>query len=163
MKKTGKVKNFLPAKIISGGQTGVDRSALDAACACAIATGGYMPNGALAEDGKVPEKYNLKETKSAEYGQRTILNIVVSNATLILHSGTIDGGTLLTHEICIKKNKPVLLVNLLKDFRVCQAEIQKFLNKIKPAVLNIAGPRESKSPGIYKKALKVLSKVLCKY
>lgn len=149
-------KNFIPFKIISGGQTGVDRAALDAAITLKIKTGGYMPKGALAEDGRVPANYNLKETKSSDYAQRTILNIVTSDATLILYLGRMEGGTLLTYEISLKKNKPVFALNMENSKDNCKKEILKFLNKTKPRILNIAGPRESKFPGIYRQAFKLL-------
>jgi hypothetical protein len=157
-----KYKRFVPYKIVSGGQTGVDRAGLDAAIACKIRVGGYMPKNALAEDGRVPAKYNLKETKSPEYAQRTILNIITSHATLILYNGKLDGGTLLTYEVCSKKKKPVLTVNLEYSKSRCKREIYKFLNEVKPRTLNIAGPRESKSPGIYKKVYKLLVGIFVK-
>ncbi|HUT85571.1 MAG TPA: putative molybdenum carrier protein [Elusimicrobiales bacterium] len=154
-----KIKKFLPKKIISGGQTGADRAGLDVAFACNIKTGGYIPKGRLAEDGKVPDKYNLKETNTSKYAQRTILNIVNSDATMIFHDSDVEGGTLLTYEISLKKKKPVLLVNVKDNFDECVKKIRYFLNDVKPNVLNIAGPRKSKCPDIYDEAFEILLKV----
>lgn len=159
MAKNATTKNFIPYKIISGGQTGVDRAGLDAARVCKIKTGGYMPKNGLAEDGRVPARYNLREATSEDYAQRTILNIITSDATLILHNGRLEGGTLLTYEICVKKRKKVFKVNMAMPREESLHKIRAFLNAAKPSILNIAGPRESKSPGIYKKAFKLLLEV----
>lgn len=99
-------------KIISGGQTGVDRAALDFAIENKISCSGWCPKGRVAEDGKISEKYPLHETTSSDYHDRTKKNIEVSDATLIIHGGNIDKGTKLTADLCSKLNKPVYSVNL---------------------------------------------------
>jgi hypothetical protein len=159
MSRDDKSKLFIPSKIVSGGQTGVDRAGLDAAMSLKVKTGGYMPKGALAEDGKVPCKYRLKETKTADYAERTILNILISGATLIVNKGELEGGTLLTYQICLKKKKPVLILDITPPLNKLKTELAVFLNRYKPQTLNIAGPRESKYPGIYKAAFKFLMDV----
>ncbi|MBI4657012.1 MAG: putative molybdenum carrier protein [Elusimicrobia bacterium] len=147
-------------KIISGGQTGVDRAALDAAMKLKLPCGGYAPKGRIAEDGAIPEKYPLKECDSADYSVRTGLNVVFSDATLIINAGELDGGTLYTYEIAEKKRKPVKIVDIdvLGAKKAC-AEILKFIKETNPLILNVAGPRESKRPGIYGKAFKILCDV----
>ena len=151
-------KKFILKKIVSGGQSGVDRAALDAAIKLRITCGGYIPKGRLAEDGIISDKYPLTESYSSNYCVRTRLNIRYSCVTLILKDGELEGGTLYTFEICKRFKKPVKVVDL-KDKNVI-AEIKEFLEEVSPKILNIAGPRESKKPGIYKKALKILLKAL---
>ena len=152
-------KHFIPSKIISGGQTGVDRAGLDAAIFAKIEIGGYVPKGRLSEDGRVPEKYLMTETPSDDYPQRTILNVKSSDATLILYREKFNGGTKFTYECCIENNKPVFCVDIFSESLLCNEMIISFLKQHKPAVLNIAGPRESNSPGIYDAALKILKSV----
>ncbi len=151
-------ENIILKKIISGAQSGVDRAALDAAIKLKIPCGGYVPKGRLAEDGPISDKYPLTESYSSSYTVRTRLNIKYSDATLIIKNGDIEGGTLFTLNVCKKLKKSVKIVDL--DDKNINAEINEFLIKISPKILNIAGPRESKNPGIYKKTLKVLLKAL---
>ena len=116
-----------------------------------------MPKGRLAEDGRVPDKYPLQECGSAEYAVRTELNVRHSDATLILRRGPLSGGTQLTLGLCRKHRKPVC-VAALGDGGI-ETAVRDFLAREKPAVLNVAGPRESSSPGIYKEALELLSRL----
>ncbi|PSQ85488.1 MAG: molybdenum cofactor carrier, partial [Bacteroidetes bacterium QH_2_63_10] len=83
-------------KIISGGQTGVDRAALDAALAFNVPVGGWCPKGRRAEDGQIPDRYPLEETPSEAYEQRTAWNVRDSDGTLIITDGSLEGGTALT-------------------------------------------------------------------
>jgi predicted Rossmann fold nucleotide-binding protein DprA/Smf involved in DNA uptake len=151
-------ENTILKKIVSGAQSGVDRAALDAAIKLKIPCGGYVPKGRLAEDGPISDKYPLTESYSSSYAVRTRLNIKYSDATLIIKNGDIEGGTLFTLNVCKKLKKTVKIVDL--DDKNINAEINEFLIKILPKILNIAGPRESKNPGIYQKTFKVLLKVL---
>lgn len=136
---------FLPSRIVSGGQTGVDRGALDAAIAIGIAHGGWCPAGRLSEDGTIPSRYDLHESDSPEYPVRTEQNVVDSDATLILYIDQIKGGTKLTRRYCIRHDKPHLVVPIA-DKEV--ATVQRWLGKERPHCLNVAGPRESNHPGI---------------
>lgn len=147
--------------IISGCQTGVDRAALDAAMKAGIDCGGFVPRGKFAEDGRIPDRYPVYECDSPDYDVRTELNVINSDATLILNRGIIDGGTAYTLGLCRHHGKPVSVIDLDNlEPRQAAAQIQKFLQREKPQVLNVAGPRESKSPGIYALSLNILLSVL---
>jgi hypothetical protein len=147
--------------IISGAQTGVDRAALDAALAAGLPCGGYVPKGRRAEDGRVPDRYPVTECGSPEYPVRTELNVVHSDATLVLNCGPLEGGTRLTLALCRRHAKPHALV-ALDHGNVARAarEVRAFLRRERPGVLNVAGPRESKSPGVYALSLAVLAAAL---
>jgi hypothetical protein len=133
-------------KIISGGQTGVDRAALDVAIELGIPHGGWCPKGRLAEDGPIPDRYQLSETESADYPARTERNVADSDATLILYRGRIAGGTDLTLRLAKQLRRPWLAVDL--DGNPDPAEVSAWLKRENIEILNVAGPRESQSPGI---------------
>ncbi len=150
-------------KIISGGQTGSDRAALDAAIESGVEYGGSIPKGRLAEDGKIdPIKYaSLTELESDSYLVRTRKNVEDADATLAFTDGALTGGTQKTIEFAEEFRKPYLHINfqaMSADDAV--AEITGWLNMIHPKVLNVAGPRESGSPGIYSKVYEVFKMVL---
>lgn len=145
-------------KIISGGQTGVDRAALDAAMAAGIVVGGYCPKGRLAEDGAIDERYPLTETATPEYAMRTEMNVKSADGTLILAvNDTLEGGTKLTYAFCTQHNKPCLALNLKEEHKINRMLLHHWLNSHKVTILNVAGPRESTCPGIYVLAYKFLS------
>ena len=144
-------------KIISGGQTGVDRAALDAAIAVGLSYGGIIPKGRLAENGKVPEKYNLTEANNPTYEYRTEQNVIHSDATLILGHSPMTGGTSITNEFCHKHSKPHLFIDLKHPHP--EQKILEWIKTTQPKALNIAGPRESKFPGVYKIARILLEKI----
>ena len=148
-------------KVVSGGQTGVDRAGLDAAMEAGIPIGGYCPKGRLAEDGKVPIDYALSELTSGGYKARTEKNVVESDGTLVLNIGKLTGGTKITVEYAIKHGKPFLAVQL--DEQPKPETVIQWLEKYATMTLNVAGPRESKIPqGIYKQALSFLRVMLIK-
>ncbi len=130
--------------IISGGQTGVDRAALDAALHCNIQCGGHCPNGRLAEDGKIHSRYPLKELISKRYMDRTLKNILDADGTVIIYNKALNGGTALTSKLCEKHKKPHLLVSAF-DTNVYKTHklIDQFINNNQIEILNIAGPRKS--------------------
>lgn len=142
-------------KIISGGQTGVDRAVVDFAMHNNIPCGGWCPKGRLSENGKISNKYPLTETSTTDYIERTEKNIKDSNATLIIHAGKIDKGTKQTIELCIGYYKPLCKINL-KD-KQSITELINWIEENNIDVLNIAGPRESHSPGIYNETLYFLN------
>ena len=131
--------------IVSGGQTGVDRGALDAAIALGIPHGGRCPRGRLAEDGRIPSRYRLAESHSPLYRVRTEENVLDGDATLILARGPLTGGTRLTRHLARKHGKPCLVV----DLTAADPEpVRRWLAAQAVSKLNVAGPRESQSPGI---------------
>ncbi len=147
-----------PTRIVSGGQTGVDRGALDAAIASAIPHGGWCPRGRLAEDGPIGLQYQLRETRSTKYAIRTWKNVLDSDATLILCRGPLTGGTQLTYQLAQRYGKPCLVVDLQAGPQA--AQVRQWIDEHQVPVLNIAGPRESTQPGIAQDAYRFLLQVL---
>lgn len=144
-------------KIISGGQTGVDRGALDAAIALGIPHGGWCPRGRLAEDGRIPDHYELTETDAGEYHVRTEQNVVDSDATLILCRGRPAGGTELTLRLAQQHGRPHLVLDLSQSPQ--PEEARRWLEDLDVKVLNVAGPRESQSPGIAAEAERFVTRL----
>jgi hypothetical protein len=145
-------------KVVSGGQTGVDRGALDAAIAFGIPHGGWCPKGRIAEDGIIPQRYKLKEMESGDYPARTEQNVVDSDATLILYHEQLNGGTELTYRLTRKHDKPCKLIDLTGHVGV--ADVKKWLVQNNVRVLNVAGPRESSAAGIAEQTKGFLHDVL---
>jgi len=134
-------------RIISGGQSGVDRAALDFAIACKIPHGGWCPRGRWAEDGPVPESYRLKETPDSAPAQRTEWNVRDSDATLVLSIGpTLSGGSKQTVEFALRHGKPCLHLSRRRDGKQAAAKLAAFLNEHGVKTLNVAGPRKSQEP-----------------
>lgn len=146
-------------KIVSGGQTGVDRAALDVALELGIPCGGWCPRNRLAEDGRIMERYPLKESATSDPSVRTELNVIDSDGTLVLTWGKPSGGTLLTILCARHHRKPFLVVDLQG-----QPEIEslcKWIHSQEICLLNLAGPRESHDPGtIYVQAKRFLTSLL---
>ncbi len=144
-------------KIVSGGQTGADRAALDFAIEWNIPHGGWVPKGRLAEDGRLPEKYRLREMESADYARRTEQNVIDSDATLILSHGSLTGGSLLTRKMALKNGKPWLHVDLTltNSFSAAQS-IHAWIRDQHIGVLNVAGPRLSQDKRIYRATFDIL-------
>mgnify|MGYP002388539321 CR=1 FL=1 len=145
-------------RVISGGQTGVDRAALDAAIQLNIPHGGWCPLGRLAEDGKIPDCYQLRETHSADYAVRTEWNVRDSDATLILTKGELSGGTRLTAIFALRYSKPLRVVNL--EDNLPPKSVVDWLLSHNVRTLNVAGPRESTCPEIYQMAKAYLCDLL---
>ena len=155
--------NKRPWRIISGGQTGVDRAGLVAAMTYSIPIGGWLPKGRLAEDGVVPEDfYDMQECEGG-YRERTRANVRSANATLVLSDRfPITGGTAYTAEVAKELGRPYKIVNLdacdavtqIRDWMLLLEDSQE--KELKKIILNIAGPRESISPGIFAKAKAIL-------
>ena len=143
-------------RVISGGQTGVDRAALDAAMACGIEAGGWCPRARIAEDGVIPRRYPLEETPSEKYSQRTTWNVRDADATLIITLGVLDGGSELTAKVAQRLEKPCVIVSL-RGYPEMAPVRELFYLKPHGIVLNIAGPRESRSPGIYGRSFAFLA------
>ena len=145
-------------KIVSGGQTGVDRAALDVAIALGIAHGGWCPAGRLAEDGRIPPHYALRETESSVYGVRTEWNVRDSDGTLVLATGAPRGGSALTCQLARTHGKPLLVVDLAKP--PPPTAVHDWLAAHAIGTLNVAGPRASTEPGVYERASAYLRTLL---
>ena len=145
-------------KIISGGQTGVDRAALDVALDLDIECGGFCPKGRKSEDGVIPERYPLTETKTDEYSERTEYNVQASDGTLVLIDEDADKGTSLTITLCKRYNKAFIIADVSENNHF--AKIIQWIKGNNIEVLNIAGSRESFSPGIYRNSYEFLHKIL---
>lgn len=145
-------------RVISGGQTGVDRAALDLAREASLACGGWCPKGRRAEDGRIHARYPLRETPSDRYAQRTEWNVRDAEGTLVLNVGTLTEGTALTVELAKRLSRPWLVVDL--EARPSVSTVRQWLARHRIGTLNIAGPRESKRPGIYALASQFLRALL---
>lgn len=147
-------------KIISGGQTGVDRAALDFAIQNSLEHGGWCPRGRLAEDGIIPPVYHLRETDSAEYEERTEKNVLDSDATVIVtREKELSGGTAFTKTSAEQHGRPLLMVCEKDGALHGAAALSKFLKQNKISTLNVAGPRESQAPGLGKFVRELLETV----
>jgi hypothetical protein len=137
-------------KIISGGQTGVDRAALDIALEYGIESGGWCPAGRLDEFGKIPDRYPLKELENGEFTERTLQNVRDSDGTVIIYSGELSGGTEQTFRFCVEQRRPYELIDACKISTEKAARlISDFVRENKIDVLNVAGPRQSEWPEGY--------------
>ena len=146
-------------KIVSGGQTGVDRAALDAAIRMGIPHGGWIPKGRLTEDGPLPDHYTLNEMSTENYAERTEQNVIDSDGTLIISRGTPTGGSDYTRKMALKHGKQMLHIDLsLHQSPIDAASlVTSWVTMNKIETLNVAGPRASKDPGIYVEALAILT------
>lgn len=138
-------------RIISGGQTGADRGGLDAAIARGIEHGGWCPAGRRAEDGRIPARYGrMLETPSRGWGQRTRANVVDSDATIVVVRHDLTPGSRLTVDLCKEHGMTYLVVAIseMSAVRAAAGRVREWLAHHKPRVLNVAGSRESKAPGI---------------
>jgi len=148
-------------KIISGGQTGVDRGGLDAAIEAEFPCGGCCPAGRVAEDGIVPARYPLSELPDGGYRERTRQNVVDSDGTLVIYLSELRGGTRETVRYCEALGKPVLALDAgASTPEEVAAAAWEFVKERGIAVLNVAGPRESGWAGACRYARGVVSMVL---
>jgi hypothetical protein len=165
------------SKIVTGGQTGVDRGALDAALVAGFPCGWWCPSDRAAEDGEIPERYPLAPLPSAnasigsavrparqvgeKYRARTLKNVQTSDGTAILYSGTLSGGTLLTRKLCMREKKPFIALDAqaMTKLRAADAIVQ-FVEEHSICSLNVAGPRLSGWPQGYTFALRVIGAVI---
>lgn len=174
MSSSEKKSSALPrclTTIVSGGQTGVDRAALDAAISVGIEISGWCPQGRRSEDGQIPARYPLKETASRNYTVRTEWNIKDSDGTLIIAMRTLTGGTRLTWQLAKKRQKPCHVVHLREsaDDELfsgqnpptdhCSAVVE-WIRENRIRVLNVAGPRASSHPEIHAEAQQLITAVL---
>jgi len=142
-------------KIISAGETGVDRGALDFAIKSGVAHGGFCPKGRRSESGRISDKYDLIETGSHSFGSAMIKNVHHSDGTLIITRGSPTGGTGKTEDIAISGDKPKYVIRL--ERKLDPAEFVQWVLANKIETVFIAGPRESKQPGIQKATVRILT------
>ena len=158
-------------KIVSGGQTGADRAALDAAIAMRVAHGGWCPKGRCAEDGRIPARYRLRETSTEAYAERTEANVVDSDATLIFTAGPPEGGSRQTLEFALRHGRPWLhldtarhpvekAVQIIVKWLAALGTERRRLGAPNGIVLNVAGSRASADPQIYAFVRTVMERVL---
>jgi hypothetical protein len=149
-------------RIVSGGQTGADRAALDVALERGLEIGGWVPKGRLAEDGAIPDRYiGLRESESADPAVRTVLNVRDSDATLVVSHGPLSGGSLLTFREAIRLGRPVLHLDLgLLAQADAAGRLREWLDAVDPATLNVAGPRASHDPAIGERVAALLRAAL---
>ncbi|MBF0231499.1 MAG: putative molybdenum carrier protein [Desulfamplus sp.] len=144
-------------KIISGGQTGADRAAIDTAIKFNLDHGGWIPAGRRAEDGALSEQYNLIEMETSSYPKRTEQNIINSDGTLIISRGMLAGGSLLTRKIASRLNKPWCHIDLMEMDEFEGAVIlHGFVSDNQIEILNVAGPRASQDPFIYRSVKSII-------
>ena len=148
-------------KIVSGGQTGADRAALDTAIKFNIPHGGWIPKGRKTESGPLPDIYRLSEMATPDYPERTRQNILDSSGTLILARGKLSGGSKLTHTFARVADKPNCHIDLLThDIFESAMILQSFILENHIRILNVAGPRESRDPSIYHDVKSILEGAL---
>jgi hypothetical protein len=155
----------LPQRIVTGGQSGVDRAALEVALRLGLPCGGWCPAGRRAEDGPIPARFPLREALSPDYEQRTEWNVWDSDGTLVLNRGELEGGTLYTVRIADRIGRPFRVIDLDRwkdpaETREVLAGIRRWIEEEGLVTLNVAGPRESKSPGIGAVAVRFLESLL---
>lgn len=149
------------ARIVSGGQTGVDRGALDAALERGFPCGGWCPEGRLAEDGRIADRYLLKVLPDAGYAERTAQNVLDSDATLVLCHERLEGGTEYTVRLCVEHARPHKLIDAAAVGAERAAAIAlEFVAANGVRVLNVAGPRQSKWSGAHAYAYRTIGLLL---
>ena len=148
----------LPERVVSGGQTGVDRAALDAALGLGLPCGGWCPRGRKAEDGPIDPRYPMEETPSDDYAERTEWNVRDADGTLVLTRGEPSGGTAFTIATARRGRSPLLVLDL--DRNPDPAAVRRWVAEKRIAVLNVAGPRESQRPGVQAEARRFLDLAL---
>ena len=149
----------LVVKIISGGQTGVDRAALDAALKHGIDCGGWCPAGRLDELGRIPERYSLEE--NGNFAERTLHNVKDSDGTVVIYHAELRGGTKFTVQCCIEQKRPHQLIDVAKTSAEDAAKlISDFVCEQKIDILNVAGPRQSEWPEGYDYTFRTLEAFL---
>ena len=144
-------------KIISGGQTGVDRAALDVALKHGIECGGWVPSGRLDEFGRIPDRYPVKELEQGSFAERTLQNVKDSDGTVIIYFDELRGGTEYTLNCCIELPKPHCLINAAEiSEKDAATVIVDLVREHNVSTLNVAGPRKSEWPDGYDYAFRAL-------
>lgn len=146
--------------IISGGQTGADQAALDAAIILGLAHGGWLPKGRKTEAGPLPLRYALKEMDSSRYRDRTEKNIVAADGTLLCSFGPLTGGSALTEALAIRHDRPLLHIDFdLIDHRRAVTLVEEWVGSLGLMMVNVAGPRASSEPRIYRAVFELVTMI----
>ncbi|MEO2023325.1 MAG: putative molybdenum carrier protein [Pirellulaceae bacterium] len=148
-------------RIVSGGQTGVDQAALATAIALEIPHGGWCPLGRRSESGTIPVQYQLEEMPTRNYAARTRQNVIDSDGTLIVYRDQLSGGTLLTQQCANQIGRPLFLLDVAKPPGPLLP--RTWLDRHCIAVLNVAGPRESTTPGIFAATMRTLQAIFASH
>jgi hypothetical protein len=144
-------------KIVSGGQTGVDRAALDVALKHGVDCGGWCPTGRLDEFGRIPDRYPVREVQAGGFTERTLQNVKDSDGTVIIYSGQVGGGTEQTVRFCADLRRSHELIDASKIPAEEAANLlTDFVNAKKIVILNVAGPRQSEWLAGYDYAFRTL-------
>lgn len=144
-------------RVVSGGQSGVDRAALDAAMEAGISVGGWCPSGRRAVDGRIADRYPLQETPSEEYSERTSWNVRDSDGTLVLVDGEPSGGTAFTIEEASRLHRPLLVVD---PTSASVEQTRAWIARHRIQTLNVAGPRDDPGGRVYAAAYAFVQKLL---
>lgn len=148
-------------KIVSGGQSGADRAALDAAIEMGRSYGGWLPKGRKTEDGPLAACYQLQEMKSGGYSTRTEQNVIDSDGTLLFSHGPLSGGSLLTRKLAAKQKRPCLHIDCSEvEQDAALTRIEEWLTTNGIGIVNVAGPRASGDPAIYAVVKTLMTKAL---
>ena len=148
-------------KIISGGQTGVDRAALDVALRHGVESGGWCPTGRLDESGRIPNRYPVKELESGGFTERTLQNVKDSDVSVIFYPSKLSGGTGQTVKFCVERGRPCELIDASGvSIEKAAQSISDFVRQNKIHTLNVAGPRQSEWPEGYDYAYRTLDNFL---
>ena len=152
------IHSLAELRFISGGQTGIDRAVLDFCLSHGIDYGGWCPEGRLAEDGPIDGKYPLTEIPGGGYPERTMYNVVNSDATIIIYYKEKRGGTFLSYECVLNTKKPFLLLDMdILPTEAAAEKIRSFIELFTPQVINVSGPRASE----WAEGYEICHKVLC--
>jgi hypothetical protein len=148
-------------KIISGGQTGVDRAALDVALKHGIECDGWCPAGRLDEFGRIPDRYTVQELQAGGFDERTMQNVKDSDGTVIIYPGKLAGGTEQTVRFCVELQRPHQLIDASKLSAEEGAKlISDFVRENQIGILNVAGSRQSEWADGYDYAFRALDRFL---
>ncbi|MBM9511962.1 putative molybdenum carrier protein [Desulfogranum marinum] len=147
-------------RIVSGGQSGADLAALDAAISRGVEHGGWLPKGRKTENGPLPSKYNLKELSTGQYRVRTEKNVIDSDGTLICSFGPLSGGSALTEALTIKHHRPCLHIDFdLFPGNKSVLAVERWLQDNHIRTLNVAGPRASNDSRIYNAVFTLIQEI----
>ncbi len=149
-------------KIVSGGRTGAEQAALDAAIKLDIPYGGWIPTGGDAKSRNAPEKYQLHEMATARFADASEKNTLESNASLIISYGVLTGRSALTRKLAMKYGRRWMHIDLNATPSVqAMSIVSSWIRLYDIEVLNVTGPRSSRNPDIYHDTMSLLVKALC--